>query len=196
MLIRLLPAPNQPTILFKLTFGDLSGDIQLPSAWTHQLAALDIDDIEIPKLIHALDKAVGLQCILEEVRFDLVNRIVKCSFVDGESEEWPMEEELECGCPNVEYKGSLGCGLCRRGPTLTERLESVLDDVNESAKETERERKEEEDKTRFLNRGLGQALDVKEDDLVHAAAQSLSLNSPPGPFSHPVVQTLPVHLVH
>ncbi|KAL0573524.1 hypothetical protein V5O48_008429 [Marasmius crinis-equi] len=185
MLIRLLPPPNQPTVLFKLTFENFPKSIRLPTAWSNQLAALAIDDLEVPSLLHAFDKSTGMQCMLEEVTFDLVEGKVKCYFIDGEVEQWDIREETEgeCKCQQTEYKGSFGCGICRRRTTLTERLESVLDDVGESAKAMDRERKAAEEKARLREKGLEgkERVSGRDDDHEsHPDSKSLSLNSPPG----------------
>uniref|UniRef100_A0A0W0F0T7 Uncharacterized protein n=1 Tax=Moniliophthora roreri TaxID=221103 RepID=A0A0W0F0T7_MONRR len=186
MLIRLLPAPSQPTVLFKLNFEDLSESLQIPPAWSNQLSALALDDLEAPNLFHALDKAVGIQCILEEVVFDLVKSRVRCLFVDGEVEEWPIDDgngsQRGCDCCCGKRPGLLGCGSCRRPASLTERLESVLDDVNESAKEVEREkqleqterlREEEDEAEREHHRN-------KMEDQPVVSPKAWFLNSSPG----------------
>ncbi|KAJ8077303.1 hypothetical protein AAF712_004184 [Marasmius tenuissimus] len=198
MLIRLLPPPTQPTVLFKLTFENLPEAIQIPTAWSNQLAALAIDDLEVPNLLHAFDKSAGIQCIVEEVTFDLVERTVRCLFVDGEVEQWEMNEEAEreCGCPQTGYKGNFGCGVCRRRPTLTERLESVLDDVSGSAKETERERKAAQE----INRAAEKGERVNGSNGDHDGspdAKPLTLNSPPGTLkgNHKKQRSLLMNLV-
>jgi hypothetical protein len=186
MLIRLLPAPSQPTVLFKLSFENFSDSRQIPAAWSNQLSALALDDLEVPNLLHAFDKAVGLQSILEEVVFDLVKGKVRCFFIDGDIEEWSIDDESGsergCDCGGQKISGVLGCGTCRRFATLTERLESVLDDVNESAKEAEREKqldeaerqREEEDEAERDHE------QIKTEEHSMLSDKTLSLNSPPG----------------
>ncbi|KAE9410514.1 hypothetical protein BT96DRAFT_984042 [Gymnopus androsaceus JB14] len=100
MLIRLIPSASHPTVLFKLVFENLPETIQTPTAWTSQ---------------------VGVQSILDQVSFDLVEQKIKCVFFDGELEEWDIASV---------YNG---------------RLDSVIVDVNESAAEMDKERKREEE---------------------------------------------------
>ncbi|KAJ3736370.1 hypothetical protein DFJ43DRAFT_611941 [Lentinula guzmanii] len=135
MLIRLIPSPSQPTVLFKLVFQNLPETLQAPASWVNYLAALDSDDLEIPELMHALDKAVGVQSILEEVTFDLIGQKIKCVFLDGETEEWDIASS---------FQGLSGEAAHRRNVDLVRRLDSVIDDVNESAAEMVRDRKREE----------------------------------------------------
>ncbi|KAF9075817.1 hypothetical protein BDP27DRAFT_1414984 [Rhodocollybia butyracea] len=133
MLIRLIPSASQPTVLFKLVFENLPDS--LPVAWANQLAALDSDDLEIPELMHALDKAVGVQSILDQVTFDLVEQKIKCVFSDGELEQW----DIASG-----YQGLVDDAVRQRKIDLVRKLDSVIDDVNQSALEMDKERKREE----------------------------------------------------
>lgn len=137
MLIRLIPSASQPTVLFKLIFENLPDSLQTPVAWVNHLAALDSDDLEIPELMHALDKAVGVQGILDQVTFDLVEQKIKCVFFDGELEQW----DIDSG-----YRGLSDEATHQRKVDLVRKLDSVIDDVNESALEMDRERKREEEK--------------------------------------------------
>lgn len=116
MLIRLLPDPPHPTILFAVTFQNPPEDLALPWSWSTQLNALSLDDLELPQLVHSLDKAAGLVSILDQVSFNTPSKSISARFVDGSLHEWPLQP----GCLKL--------------------LDSVLDDVNESASETERER--------------------------------------------------------
>ncbi|KAJ3933704.1 MAG: hypothetical protein NXY57DRAFT_785226 [Lentinula lateritia] len=161
MLIRLIPSASQPTVLFKLVFENLPETLQTPAAWVNHLAALDSDDLEIPELMHALDKAVGVQGILEQVTFDLVEQQIKCVFFDGETEEWHIGS-----C----YQGLLGEAAHRRKVDLVRRLDSVIDDVNESAAESERERRrEEERKEQKRMREEDERLDAAKQDEITAS---------------------------
>ncbi|KAJ4481534.1 hypothetical protein C8J55DRAFT_56078 [Lentinula edodes] len=161
MLIRLIPSASQPTVLFKLVFENLPETLQTPAAWVNHLASLDSDDLEIPELMHALDKAVGVQGILEQVTFDLVEQKIKCVFFDGETEEWHIGS-----C----YQGLLGEAAHRRKVDLVRRLDSVIDDVNESAAEVERERRrEEERKEQKRMREEDERLDAAKQDEIAAS---------------------------
>ncbi|KAJ3815460.1 hypothetical protein F5876DRAFT_71966 [Lentinula aff. lateritia] len=161
MLIRLIPLASQPTVLFKLVFENLPETLQTPAAWVNHLATLDSDDLEIPEFIHALDKAVGVQGILEQVTFDLVDQKIKCVFFDGETEEWHIDS-----C----YHGLLGEAAHQRKVDLVRRLDSVIDDVNESAAEVERERRrEEERKEQKRMREEDERLDAAKQDEITAS---------------------------
>ncbi|KAJ3857393.1 hypothetical protein EV368DRAFT_60874 [Lentinula lateritia] len=161
MLIRLIPLASQPTVLFKLVFENLPETLQTPAAWVNHLATLDSDDLEIPEFIHALDKAVGVQGILEQVTFDLVDQKIKCIFFDGETEEWHIDS-----C----YHGLLGEAAHQRKVDLVRRLDSVIDDVNESAAEVERERRrEEERKEQKRMREEDERLDAAKQDEITAS---------------------------
>ncbi|KAF5365306.1 hypothetical protein D9758_005453 [Tetrapyrgos nigripes] len=154
MLIRLLPVPSQPTVLFKLTFENLPHHLVYPSSWANQLAALSCDDLEVPELVHALDKAVGTQSILEEVTFDLVHSKIKCVFVDGEVEEWAFGTCLDrsrgpADSFHVPKEYDSDSDAVAAKLDVTRRLESVLADVNESAAEMDREKKREEERLRL-----------------------------------------------
>ncbi|THU85668.1 hypothetical protein K435DRAFT_384683 [Dendrothele bispora CBS 962.96] len=148
MLIRLLPDPHQPTVLFKLTFENLPDHLAYPLSWSNQLAALSCDDLEIPELMHVLDKAVGAQSILEEVTFDLVQNRIKCVFIDGEMEEWAFGTGLDQsrGQADSFHVPKEDESLRSDKLDVIRRLESVLADVNESAAEMDREKKREEER--------------------------------------------------
>ncbi|KAK0205207.1 hypothetical protein DFS33DRAFT_744420 [Desarmillaria ectypa] len=138
MLIRLLPAASHPTVLFAITFQNLPDDLFNPHAWTTHLSNLSIDGLDAPELVHCLDKAAFIPSILKEVTFDVPMLTISCRFVDGSTEEWPLRP---AGCLQA--------------------LDSVLDDVNQSAAMTEREK--EREKVKGKERKDGQQ----------------SLNSPP-----------------
>ncbi|KIK68164.1 hypothetical protein GYMLUDRAFT_814659 [Collybiopsis luxurians FD-317 M1] len=137
MLIRLVPSSSQPTVLFKLVFENLSETLQTPTAWVNHLAALDSDDLEIPELLHALDKAVGVVSLCDEVVFNMIDKKIKCVLCDGEVEEWDI---------GSEYFGKFVEIAHQRTADLIRRLDGVIDDVNESAAEIERERKRAEER--------------------------------------------------
>ncbi|KAK7460793.1 hypothetical protein VKT23_008722 [Stygiomarasmius scandens] len=154
MLIRLLPAPHQPTVLFKLSFENIPDHLVYPLSWSNQLAALSCDDLEVPELMHAFDKAVGAQSILEEVTFDLVQNKVKCVFVDGEMEEWAFGTGLgqSRGPADSFHVHTEDEGFQMDKLDVIRRLESVLADVNESAAEMDREKKREEEREKEMLR--------------------------------------------
>ncbi|KAJ4478076.1 hypothetical protein J3R30DRAFT_3702772 [Lentinula aciculospora] len=172
MLIRLIPSASQPTVLFKLVFQNLPETLQTPIAWVNHLAALDSDDLEIPELMHALDKAVGVQTILEQVVFDLLEQKIKCVFFDGDTEEWDIGS-----C----YQGLLAEEAYHRKVDLVRRLDSVIDDVNESAAEMDRERKrEEQQKEQQKMKEEGERLEAAKQTENATFGNSLGRKSRPG----------------
>ncbi|TFK52943.1 hypothetical protein OE88DRAFT_1643673 [Heliocybe sulcata] len=84
------------------------------------LQRLATSELELPGSIHALDKSAWVVCVLQEVTFDLCAETITCVFVDGQREEWPIVGGTANRCVKA--------------------LESVLNDVNSSAKENEKER--------------------------------------------------------
>src|SRR5262245_38571405 len=90
MLIRLIPTTPLPTVLFTISFPNPPPDIQIPESWNLQIQTLSYDDLETPRLMHALDKSAAFPTLLKEVLFDVPASIVSCSFVDGSREEWPL----------------------------------------------------------------------------------------------------------
>lgn len=117
MLIRVIPLPPLPTILFTITFPNLTRDLPMPPYWDVQLQRLAAEDLEIPHSIHSLDKAAWIAALLQEVTFDMTSLTVSALFVDHSVEEWPL-----------------------MGRECVSALESVLRDVNDSALESEQER--------------------------------------------------------
>lgn len=117
MLLRLISTPPLPTVLFTLGFPNLPENLPYPTNWIAQLQRLAADELEIPQVSHALDKSTWIISLLEEVTFDLTCLTVTCSFIDGTVEEWPL---MQCDC--------------------TQLLESVLEDVNQSALESSKEK--------------------------------------------------------
>ncbi|KAJ7150304.1 hypothetical protein C8R46DRAFT_1229872 [Mycena filopes] len=173
MLIKLTPAPSStptPTILFAISFPDLPGSLPVPAAWAAQLARLVADDLEAPPALHALDRAAALPALLAEVQFDLPQGRIACSFLDGATEEWSLED---------------GC---------REMLARVICDVEESGRaeerarewtrkiEAERERlaREEREKEEEREAELERAYEEKNQSLrSKGKAKEQSLNSPP-----------------
>lgn len=117
MLIRVIPLPPLPTILFTITFPNLTRDLPMPPYWDAQLQRLAAEDLEIPHSIHSLDKAAWIAALLQEVTFDMTSLTVSALFIDHSVEEWPL-----------------------MGRECVSALESVLRDVNDSALESEQER--------------------------------------------------------
>ncbi|KAG6808728.1 hypothetical protein H0H92_003090 [Tricholoma furcatifolium] len=122
MLVNVVPAANArlSAVVFSVTFEDLDSQVPIPSTWTAQLNNLRIDELEVPTLIHALDKAAGIIALLEEITFDLSTKVISCHFVDGSVEQWALTEER-----------------------CVQALERVVRDVNESSLAIEREIAEE-----------------------------------------------------
>ena len=116
MLIKLVPSTSEPTVLFSFDFPHLPPNLQIPPAWANQIAVLNLDDLELPSVLHALDKSASITALLQEVTFDMPTLTISCVFVDGAQEEWPL-----------------------MGPGCIEALETVIRDVNESAAEADRE---------------------------------------------------------
>lgn len=77
-----------------------------------------------------------MQSILDQVSFDLVEEKIRCIFFDGELEEWDIASV---------YYGLMNEVAQRRKLDLVRRLDSVIDDVNQSAAEMDKERKREEE---------------------------------------------------
>lgn len=135
MLIKVVPGGDYSTILFAVTFQDLPDGLPQPVSWSNQLHSLVQDDLEVPDNIHALDKAVWITCVLNEVCFNTSTLTVSCQFIDGHVEEWPLI-----------------------GAEVLAQLEDVLFDVNESALETDREREREIAKAREQERRRSESL--------------------------------------
>ncbi|KAH8112842.1 hypothetical protein DFH11DRAFT_1728193 [Phellopilus nigrolimitatus] len=116
MLLRLVPAPPLPTVLFTLAFPNLPDGVPFPQNWSAQLQHVLQDDLEMPNCIHALDKSAGVACLLHEVSFCVFTRTVVCVFIDGSRSDWPL---LDDRCVDA--------------------LKEVLDEVNESTVAAEME---------------------------------------------------------
>ncbi|THH16211.1 hypothetical protein EW146_g4390 [Bondarzewia mesenterica] len=117
MLIRVIPTPPFPTVLFTITFPNLPPDLPFPPYWDVQLQRLSAEELEVPQSVHALDKSAWIAALLVEVTFDMTSLTATALFVDHSVEEWPLMGQ---GCVSA--------------------LESVLADVNLSADESEREK--------------------------------------------------------
>ncbi|KAF9485598.1 hypothetical protein BDN70DRAFT_532519 [Pholiota conissans] len=121
MLLKLIPASQEPTIHFSLSFAELPSTLPTPSAWTAQLSHLMHEDLEVPATLHSLDRAAGIPSLLEEVTLDVERKEIRCRYVDGSYE-------------------MIAFGL--RGPRNEQRLKdalaSIVRDVRESTLEDER----------------------------------------------------------
>ncbi|KAF8624662.1 hypothetical protein AX17_006993 [Amanita inopinata Kibby_2008] len=159
MLIKLIPEPPHPAVLFALTFPNtpfayppdrpyssvqaetvLGTPIALTQGWVNQLTAIALDDLDAPVALHALDRAAGVATLLQEVTFDIPSCTVRCSFIDGSVEEWiwPIGAKT---VPTAKRPRSLsGASLMRR---YIDMLDGVVKDVNQSTVEEEREKQEE-----------------------------------------------------
>jgi hypothetical protein len=109
MLLRLIPNPPLPAVMFAVKFPNLPEQLPLPPNWIAQLQQLANDDLDIPNNTYLLDKSTWIIALLEEVTFDLGCSTIICSFIDGSVEEWPM---LQYDCIHA--------------------LETVLSDVDQS----------------------------------------------------------------
>ncbi|KAH0584593.1 hypothetical protein J132_10849 [Termitomyces sp. J132] len=92
MLVNVVPLTTNvqlAAVVFSIVFEDLD-PVVTPSTWTTHLHNLRLDELEVPALLHALDKSIGIICLLEEVTFDLSARTISCHFVDGSMEQWPL----------------------------------------------------------------------------------------------------------
>ncbi|KAF8061752.1 hypothetical protein FPV67DRAFT_1563995 [Lyophyllum atratum] len=126
MLINILPPvedANIAAVVFAVIFEDLSDDLSFPPSWLNKLQNLQHDELELPKVIHALDKAASIICLLESVTFDLSTRVISAQFLDGSVDQWPLA-----------------------AASCVATLERIVFDVNESslAIEQEQEREKEE----------------------------------------------------
>ncbi|KAF7799869.1 hypothetical protein EIP86_011111 [Pleurotus ostreatoroseus] len=126
MQIKLIPASSLPTVLFTVTYSEPPDYLGFPASWAQALHRLSADDLELPGTVHAFDKTTWIVAILHSVTFDLARRSVVCTYVDGCTQVWPLDEGAD---------GDEGAGKC------LQELESVLRDVNQSAVEAEREKK-------------------------------------------------------
>ncbi|EMD36916.1 hypothetical protein CERSUDRAFT_95189 [Gelatoporia subvermispora B] len=120
MLIHLRPPPStnaHPNILFTIAFADPCEKVHIPANWASQLSCIQLDELEMPRTIHALDKSTWLTAILQDVIFDLGAGTIACTFVDGPTVHWPLTSSE-----------------CRAA------LEGVVADVAQSTLELERER--------------------------------------------------------
>ncbi|KAG6835644.1 hypothetical protein H0H93_016251 [Arthromyces matolae] len=115
-------------VVFSVVFEDLD-PAGAPSTWISHLHNLRHDELEVPALMHALDKATGIISLLEEVTFDLSTKVISCHFVDGSVEQLSLVKD-QC---------------------ITA-LEQVVSDVNESSAAIERELEEEKQRALELER--------------------------------------------
>ncbi|KAJ7241991.1 hypothetical protein C8J57DRAFT_1244236 [Mycena rebaudengoi] len=152
MLIKLVPPAPHPTVLFALSFPELPPHLPTPPSWTSQLSLLALDDLEVPRTVHALDRAAGIPSLLDEVVFDLTmtgeeavgyGGRVECRFLDGKVERWDLPYLPITSSPSssASHSSSSSPPPGRLHPTsqikttacLTA-LASVVRDVNASAR--------------------------------------------------------------
>ncbi|KAI0943582.1 hypothetical protein AcW1_002716 [Taiwanofungus camphoratus] len=118
MIINLIPSDAQgPHVYFRVNFNEPCETVPLPAGWITQLQCLQMDELEMPGSVHALDKASWLTAVIDELVFDLASQTVCCTLIDGPRMQWSMTQ-----------------GACLRA------LDDVLADVAQSAAELERER--------------------------------------------------------
>lgn len=73
MLLRLVPPPPWPAILFTVSFPTLPESLPLPASWDAHLQLLANTHLTMPPSLHALDKSVAWTALLHMVTFDLVS---------------------------------------------------------------------------------------------------------------------------
>ncbi|KAH9934477.1 uncharacterized protein BXZ73DRAFT_45778 [Epithele typhae] len=119
MIIRLTPAYPHPNILYNLNLPDPTNPPPISPSWHMQKDTIEMlqDEgfmVDLPRDVHALDKAVWHTGLLSEVVFDAVELLISCTFVDGHTVSWPLPSE--------------------RGPgTCLAALDAVVDTVAKSA---------------------------------------------------------------
>ena len=96
MIITLVRPDPHPSVDFALEFKNLPPHLPIPPAWAHQVAILNLDDLELPNGIHALDSSAGPSALLHQVTFDLPAQLVACVFVDGSTETWSLDGKQGC----------------------------------------------------------------------------------------------------
>ncbi|KJA23820.1 hypothetical protein HYPSUDRAFT_200966 [Hypholoma sublateritium FD-334 SS-4] len=121
MLLKLIPATQEPTIHFSLTFADPPSNLPAPPSWTAQLSHLMHEDLEVPATLHSLDRAAGISSLLEEVALDVDAKEIRCLFVDGSIE-----------------RIAFGLRGQKNEQALMETVGSIVNDVKESTLEDER----------------------------------------------------------
>ncbi|KAJ7109777.1 hypothetical protein C8R44DRAFT_934449 [Mycena epipterygia] len=180
MLIKLAPPPSAaatPTILFAISFPDLPLSLPVPPAWAAQLARLTADDLEAPPVLHALDRAAALPCLLAEVLFDLPAARVACTFLDGAAEDWSMDarcaDMLARVIQDVEESGRAE-ERAREWARAVEEERARLQMAREQAQEAEQER--EKDREAEMEREYESQLRSLK---AKGKGKEQSLNSPP-----------------
>jgi len=149
MLLKLIPARQEPTIHFSLCFKELPSDLPTPPSWTSQLSHLMHEDLEVPVTLLSLDRAAGVTCLLEDVTLDMEKGEVRCRFIDGSVDSWYF-----------------GAGGKVHGDALVDALEGIVRNVKESTLEDER-----------ITRAREQERE-KERQKAFERSRSLSLSSP------------------
>lgn len=93
MLLRILPDTKVPSVLFTLTFPHLPLDLPCPPSWNAYLQRLAVEELELPRDLHSLDKAAWISTILAEVTFDMTRGVVRALFIDDTVQEWPLMDK-------------------------------------------------------------------------------------------------------
>lgn len=129
MLIKLIPPPPHPAVLFTLSLPDPQPCLPTPNNYNAIIHSLNTShpQLVLPNSLYALDKATYILDLLDQVIFDMVSGQVKCIWVDGVTDVW----DLRLGERRSVWELEGGVGRM---------LESVLDDVNTSAEESEWEK--------------------------------------------------------
>ncbi|KAH6910602.1 hypothetical protein BKA70DRAFT_1560509 [Coprinopsis sp. MPI-PUGE-AT-0042] len=148
MLLELIPpSPTLAPFRLFIDFADLSHGHPNPFAWTSQLSTLLQHELDLPRSMHMLDRAVGRTTLLETVRFDLRNynndnagtaavgdavglAHVRCEFVDGGVLEWAIPVDFTANAPSSSSSSTTGAFL--------QRIQRILKDVHAMRLEEER----------------------------------------------------------
>ncbi|KZV79328.1 hypothetical protein EXIGLDRAFT_782494, partial [Exidia glandulosa HHB12029] len=101
MLLRLVPQPPFPTVLFTLAFPQLPDDLPLPASWAHTVDLLQTHDLPPPPSAHALDVSTSHVALLEVVTFDLAKRALTCTWIDGHSARHELTESCVAALEDV-----------------------------------------------------------------------------------------------
>lgn len=110
------------------------------------MAQLMLEDLEVPAIMHSLDKSAGITSLLEEVALDVGANEIRCRFVDGKIEKWGFWDGIVGIGPWKAMAGSL------YGQRLVDALEGIMRDVKDSTLEDERVAREKEWEKQKLER--------------------------------------------
>ena len=97
MIIRLCGPEPSPNILFTLTYPEVefTDKFPCPASWLMQMNMVRACEdegfnMDMPQQIHVLDKAAWHSVVISELSFDIVDRKVKCTFIDKSMVEWSL----------------------------------------------------------------------------------------------------------